>query len=67
MVEADAASASSLRAAFDGAYGVFGMTPVVVVPANGGSLGPIEQELALGVRTQKPFCYECARLQSLPA
>ena len=47
MVEADATSAESLRAAFDGAYGVWGMTPVVSVAADG-KQSPYEQEIMLG-------------------
>ena len=47
VVEADATSAESLRMAFGGAYGVWGMTPVVAVAANG-EQSPYEQEIMLG-------------------
>ena len=45
MVEADASDAAQLRAAFEGAYGVFAVT---VAMAYGGTEGLYERELATG-------------------
>ena len=53
MVETDAMSAESLRAAFEGAYGVWGMTPVVATSA-AGAKSPYEQEIELGAGPQHP-------------
>ncbi len=51
--EAAATSAESLRAAFDGAYGVWGMTPVVATSA-AGARSPYEQEIELGTGPRTP-------------
>ena len=47
LVEADATDADQLRAAFEGAYGVFGMTAVL---AGGGIEGCYERELGQGAQ-----------------